>query len=147
MSQDSMDELDDEVLPPGLDDWDDWNRVAFEQGHSQIFLKLGAWMLLRFRQLAMMPLHGDVDGLIIPASPSGISFDNAEDFYEALGMERLYSAVAHIDTRPRYMKHLLHRLGRSIALGPSAEEHSKRLAPSSPPPVTLRYVLPLIRAI
>ncbi|KAG2045585.1 hypothetical protein BDR06DRAFT_1015501 [Suillus hirtellus] len=137
MSQDSPDELDDTILPPGLENWENWNKVAFESGNSKIFLKLGAWMLLRFRQLAVLPVDADVNGLVIPQSPRGMSFDNEDDFYEALGMERLYSAVAHIDTRPRYMRHLLHSLGRSVASADSEIGKTHDLAASSPPAVTL----------
>ncbi|KAG2108240.1 uncharacterized protein F5147DRAFT_773822 [Suillus discolor] len=144
MSQDSADELDDIILPPGLENWDTWNKVAFERGNSQIFLKLGAWMLLRFRQLAMIPVDGDVNGLIIPESPQGMSFENQDDFYKALAMERLYSVIAHIDTRPRFMRHILHRLGRSVASADDADSQSQRSAVGSPPAVTLSMMSDMI---
>jgi hypothetical protein len=38
---------------------------------GRIFLKLEAWMLLQFWQLAMRPLDKDIDGLVIPESPRG----------------------------------------------------------------------------
>ncbi|KAG1851416.1 hypothetical protein F4604DRAFT_1934107 [Suillus subluteus] len=137
MSQDGVEELDDTILPTGLENWEAWNQIAFEEGNSQILLKLGAWMLLRFRQLAMIPVDADLDGLVIPRSPRGMNFESEDDFYEALGMERLYSAIAHIDTRPRYMRYLLHRLGRSLASEDNADGHSSNLAVGSPPAVTI----------
>ncbi|KAG2354617.1 hypothetical protein BDR07DRAFT_1382094 [Suillus spraguei] len=137
MSESDSEAIDDTILPPGLDDWETWNRIAFEEGNSQIFLKLGAWMLLRFRQLAMIPFDTDVDGLVIPDSPRGMQFANANHFYEALGMERLYSAIAHIDTRPQFMRHLLYRLGRSVALNNDFDGSSSTMAVGSPPAVTI----------
>ncbi|KAG1847427.1 hypothetical protein F4604DRAFT_1935938 [Suillus subluteus] len=70
MSQDGVEELDDTILPTGLENWEAWNQIAFEEGNSQILLKLGAWMLLRFRQLAMIPVDADLDGLIHEISPA-----------------------------------------------------------------------------
>ncbi|KAG1830501.1 hypothetical protein DFJ58DRAFT_736936 [Suillus subalutaceus] len=137
MSQDGAEELDETILPTGLENWEAWNQIAFEEGNSQILLKLGAWMLLRFRQLAMIPVDADLNGLIIPQSPRGMNFNSEDDFYEAIGMERLYSAIAHIDTRPRYMRYLLHRLGRSLASADNADGHSNNLSVGSPPAVTI----------
>ncbi|KAG2063550.1 hypothetical protein BDR04DRAFT_1123183 [Suillus decipiens] len=137
MSQSDSEAIDDTILPPGLENWETWNRIAFEEGNSQIFLKLGAWMLLRFRQLAMIPFDDAVDGLVIPDSPRGMQFTNEHDFYEALGMERLYSAIAHIDTRPQFMRHLLCRLGRSVASNNDLDGGSNAIAVASPPAVTI----------
>ncbi|KAG1718477.1 uncharacterized protein EDB91DRAFT_1090035 [Suillus paluster] len=136
-SEDGLEELDDTILPTWLENWEDWNQIAFDEGNSQILLKLGAWMLLRFRQLAMIPMDADLNGLVIPQSPRGMNFNSENDFYEALGMERLYSAIAHIDTRPRYMRYLLHRLGRSLASADDADGRSNNLAVGSPPAVTI----------
>lgn len=102
-----------EDLPSSLADWDDWHRTAFWQGNSHIFLKLGTWILLRFRQLAKLPIEGDLDGILIPDHPANFKMDADADFHEALGMTRLYSALAHIDTHPEYLAHIFHEIGKA----------------------------------
>ncbi|KAG1859453.1 hypothetical protein C8R48DRAFT_774787 [Suillus tomentosus] len=122
MSQNSKKELDKIILPPGIEDWQAWNKVVFEQGDLQILLKLGAWMLVRFHQLAKIPM------------------DREDDFYEALGMEHLYSTVAHIDTHSRFLRHLFHKLGRSLASSDDADTQSEVWPIGSPPAVNLSMI-------
>jgi hypothetical protein len=97
-------------------------------------------MLLRFRQLAMTDMNADVNGVVIPLNPRTIPFEDEDDFLEALGMERLYSAIVHMDTRPRFLSHLFHALG-SLAHDADIGHSNHGSQPiASPPPVTPRYV-------
>lgn len=131
-------DLDATALPSTLEEWNTWNRIAFEHGNSQIFVKLGTWMLIRFRQLAMLDLDGDVNGIVIPNDPRTLVFDHHDQFLEALGMERLYSAIVHIESRPRFLSHLLHAIGR-VANDSDMGASNPRFWPiSSPPPVIPR---------
>jgi hypothetical protein len=114
----------DENLPSTLDNWEDMHQTAFRKGNSHMFMKLGTWILLRFRQLAKIPLEEDPDGLLIPDHPANYQMDFDADFHEALGMTRLYSALAHIDTHPEYIAHIFHEIGKA-----SSEE---RLGSSHP---------------
>ncbi|KAG1832553.1 hypothetical protein DFJ58DRAFT_848004 [Suillus subalutaceus] len=121
-------EVDDEgydriSLPPILEGWETWTRTAFEHGNSRVFLKLASWMLVRFRQLTDVDLDSDVDGLVIPGNPRTMVFDNDDHFFEAVGMERLYTAIVHMETRPRFLSHMFHALGKDRAIhdsGPAA---------------------------
>ncbi|KAG1720419.1 uncharacterized protein EDB91DRAFT_1257008 [Suillus paluster] len=117
-------DYEDADLPSTFEDWENWNRIAFQNGNSHIFLKLGTWILLRFRQLANTPIDGDLDGLLIPDHPAQFDIEDNADFQEALGMTRLYSALAHIDTNPEYLVHIFHEIGKA-----SSEE---RLGSSHP---------------
>jgi hypothetical protein len=115
-----------------------------KKGNSQIFLKLGAWILLRFRQLTKTPIRGSVEGLLIPDHPASFEFANEADFREALGMTRLYSALTHVDTHPEHLAHLFHELGKASCEGRLECSHpSVRPLPEAPIP-TLRYVVALI---
>ncbi|KAG2057309.1 hypothetical protein BDR06DRAFT_1005321 [Suillus hirtellus] len=69
MLQSSEDEMDEIILPPGIEHWEARNKAACVHGNSQILLKLGAWMLVRFRQLAKIPMANEVQGLFILESP------------------------------------------------------------------------------
>ncbi|KIK39217.1 hypothetical protein CY34DRAFT_14538 [Suillus luteus UH-Slu-Lm8-n1] len=104
--------LDDDLLPPMLANWDTWHRTAFEQGNSQVFLKLATWMLLRFCQLSGTAMDADVNG-----------------------MEHLYAAIAHMDIRPHFLSHLFHALG-SLANNTDIGHSNHEAWPiASPPPV------------
>ncbi|KAG2121466.1 hypothetical protein DEU56DRAFT_918153 [Suillus clintonianus] len=127
--------LNDDPLPVMLDDWDTWHRTAFERGRSQVFLKLATWMLIRFRQLTMTDMDADVNGVIIPLNPRTIPFVDHDDFLEALGMERLYSAIVNMDTRPRFLSHLFHALGTISHDADIGHSNHGSQAISSPPPV------------
>ncbi|KAG1828890.1 hypothetical protein DFJ58DRAFT_737582 [Suillus subalutaceus] len=63
-------------FPSTLEDWEEWNWIAFQKGNSQIFLKLATWILLRFRQLAKIPIHGDLDALLIPENPASFHMEH-----------------------------------------------------------------------
>ncbi|KAG1759638.1 hypothetical protein EDD22DRAFT_955670 [Suillus occidentalis] len=120
--------------PSCLDDWEDWLRLPFESGNSCVFLKLAGWMLLRYWQLAHIDLDADVDGLIVPDNPRLRENLAQDQFYEALGMECLYSAIVHMDTRPQYLIHLFHALGKTIAESDIGQSHPT-VWPIIPPPV------------
>lgn len=95
-------------------------------------------MLLRFRQLSNADMNADLNGVVIAQNPRTIPFVDPDDYLEALGMERLYAAIAHMDQRPRFLSHLFHALG---ALAQDSElGHSNPVTwpISSPPPVTPR---------
>ncbi|KAG2136435.1 hypothetical protein DEU56DRAFT_756341 [Suillus clintonianus] len=106
-------QFDDIELPTAHEDWTHWNRIAFERGNSRIFLKLATWILLRMRQLANRPIDGEVDGILVPESPAFLEIDNDANFHEALGMDRLYSALVHMDTHPQYLAHIFHEVGKA----------------------------------
>lgn len=128
--------FEDTKFPSMFDDWEEWNHVAFDKGNSQIFLKLGAWILVRFRQLTQTPIHGAVKGLLIPDHPASFDIESEANFNEALGMTRLYSALAHIDTHPQYLAHLFHELGKASSEGRLECSHPDlRQLPEPPTPV------------
>jgi hypothetical protein len=127
-------------FPSTFDDWEDWNRIAFQRANSQIFLNLATWLLLRFRQLTGMSLDDDVDGLLIPDHPGCFDIEDDANYNEALGMTGLYSALAHIDTHPQYLSHIFHEVGKASAEGRLGSSHpGVRSVPELPTPV-LRYV-------
>jgi hypothetical protein len=117
-----------------LDDWEDWTKMAFERGNSRVFLKLASWMLLRYRQLANIDMDADIEGAIIPDNPRLRDNVATHQFYEAVGMERLYSAIVHMDTRPRYLTHLFHALGQAITESDIGQSHPN-IRPICSPPV------------
>ncbi|KAG2029763.1 hypothetical protein BDR03DRAFT_1017979 [Suillus americanus] len=129
-------DLSDGPLPSLLPEWDTWHRTAFERGNSQVFLKLATWMLLRFRQLTMTDMNADVNDVVIPLNPRTIPFEHDDDFLEALGMERLYAAIVHMETRPRYLSHLLHALGSLVNDADIGQSNHGWQPIASPPPVT-----------
>lgn len=129
-----------DYLPSNLRDWDDWHRIALRKGNSQIFLHLGTWILLRFRQLAKIPVEVDVDGVLIPDHPANYEIDRESEFHEALGMTHLYSALAHIDTHPEYLAHIFHEIGKASSEERLGSSHPGfRPLPELPTPVK-RYV-------
>jgi hypothetical protein len=95
-------------------------------------------MLLRFRQLSGTAIDADVNGVVIPLNPRTIPFEDDDDFLEALGMERLYAAIVHMETRPRFLSHLFHALG-SLANDADIGHSNHGAWPiASPPPVLPR---------
>ncbi|KAG1838458.1 hypothetical protein DFJ58DRAFT_846067 [Suillus subalutaceus] len=123
-------------LPSTFEDWEKWNHIAFQNGNSQIFLKLGAWILVRFRQLTQTPINGDVNGILIPDHPRSFHIKSEADFNEALGMTHLYSALTHVDTHPQYLAHLFHELGKASSEGRQECSHPDlRQLPELPTPV------------
>ncbi|KAG1853984.1 hypothetical protein F4604DRAFT_1932954 [Suillus subluteus] len=123
-------------LPSTFEDWEKWNHIAFQNGNSQIFLKLGAWILVRFRQLTQTPINGEVNGILIPDHPRSFHIESGADFNEALGMTRLYSALTHVDTHPQYLAHLFRELGQASSEGRLECSHPDlRQLPELPTPV------------
>ncbi|KAG1720984.1 uncharacterized protein EDB91DRAFT_1256740 [Suillus paluster] len=131
---------DDTPLPPTLADWDDWHKIAFEQGTSEVFLKLATWMLLRFRQLSKIDIDADVNGVIIPSDPRTMRFPDGDEFLEALGMERLYSAIVHMEARPAYLSHIFHALG-AVADDTDIGSTHPAMSPTCSPPAVRRSMM------
>ncbi|KAG2060502.1 hypothetical protein BDR06DRAFT_966983 [Suillus hirtellus] len=81
----------DENLPSTLDNWEEMHPTAFWKGNSHMFMKLGTWILLQFRQLAKILLEEDPEGLLIPDHPANYQMDFDADFHKALGMTCMVS--------------------------------------------------------
>ncbi|KAG1719707.1 uncharacterized protein EDB91DRAFT_1257449 [Suillus paluster] len=135
MQSDAEGEDDGRGLPPVRGDWEWWTQVAFEDGNSHVFLKLASWMLLRFRQLSHADIDDEVNGIVIPGSPRLMEFKNEDDFFEALGMERLYSAIVHMDTTSRFLSHIFHALGKVISESDVGQSNPTMWPAMSPPAV------------
>lgn len=69
---------------------------------------------MRSRELYDIPKDAPIDGLIIPDLHEGFVLEDKDKHLEVLGMERLYSAVAHLDQSPTYMVHLFHAIGKAF---------------------------------
>lgn len=61
--------LDPNALPSTIEEWNTWMRITFKHGNTQVFVKLGTWMLLRFQQLAMLNLNDNVNGIVMSQDP------------------------------------------------------------------------------
>jgi hypothetical protein len=131
----AVEDYDNVVLPTIQEGWETWIKYAFEDGNSRVFLKLATWMLIRFRQLANIDMEAAIDGLIIPENPRLMDGINEDHFFEALGMERLYTAIVHMETSPRYMCHIFHALGKVMASSDVSTSHPRFLPCNSPPAV------------
>lgn len=81
-----------------------------------------------------------LNGIVIPENPRQLEGAYEDDFYEALGMERLYSAIVHLETSPRYMCHLLHALGKEANKKDAGSSNPLFPPCKSPPTVTAPYV-------
>ncbi|KAG1789581.1 uncharacterized protein HD556DRAFT_1311175 [Suillus plorans] len=134
--KESVEEKYDNVILPSVQDgWKDWTKVVFEDGNSKIFLTLATWMLIRFRQLTNIDMETPLGGLVIPENPRLLDDIQDDHFFEALGMERLYSALVHLETSPRYMTHIFHALGKVIANSDVSEGNPRMMPCNSPPSV------------
>ncbi|KAG1886469.1 hypothetical protein F4604DRAFT_1675383 [Suillus subluteus] len=131
----NVEEYDDVLLPSIQDGWEHWTKIAFEDGNSHVFLKLATWMLIRFRQLTEMDMDVAIDGVVIPGDPQVMEGVDDDHFFEALGMERMYTAIAHMETSPRYICHLFHALGKVIASSDVSTSNPRLLPCNSPPAV------------
>jgi len=116
------------------------NRLAFEAGHTGTFISLGTWLLARTRQLKGADVSGDIDGVLVPGFPNHKEYTSDDDFYEALGMERLYTAIVNMEARPAYLAHLFHALGKSCASKPIGTSHPGLRPLLELPSVTREYV-------
>jgi hypothetical protein len=134
----AMEDYDDVALPSIQDGWESWTKAAFENGNSQVFLKLATWMLIRFRQLANINIEDSIEGVIIPENPRVMDGLNDDHFFEALGMERMYTAIVHMETSPRYMCHIFHALGKVMATSDVGTSHPRFWPCNSPPAVDAR---------
>ncbi|KAG2045850.1 hypothetical protein BDR06DRAFT_1015240 [Suillus hirtellus] len=127
-------------LPPNQDKWEALTRLAFEKGNSQIFLKLATWMLVRFRDLTNLDMDSELDGPLISQNPRLMEELDDDHYFEAVGMERLYSAIVHMESRPRYMCHLFHALGKRLTES-EVGNSNPRIWPSRSPPAVQREML------
>ncbi|KAG1784504.1 uncharacterized protein HD556DRAFT_1451703 [Suillus plorans] len=127
------------LLPPNQDKWEALTRLAFEKGNSQVFLKLATWMLVRFRDLTNRDMDSELDGLLISENPRLLEFDD-DRYFEAVGMERLYSAIVHMEARPRYLCHLFHALGKRLTES-DVGTSNPRIWPSRSPPAVQREMM------
>jgi hypothetical protein len=130
----------DPILPTDLPEWDKLNRLAFEGGHTGAFISLGTWVLARTRQLKGADVSGGIDGALVPGYPIHKEHASDDDFYEAVGMERLYTAVVNMEARPAYLSHLFHALGKSCASTPIGTSHPGMKPLLELPSVTREYV-------
>jgi hypothetical protein len=128
------------VLPSTFDDWDEWNRIAFQRANTQVFLKLGTWIMLRFRQLAGISLEDRIDGLVIPEHPASFEIEDDADYHEALGLHGLYSAIANMESYPQHLAHIFHELGKASAEGRIGNSHPRVRSVPEPPTPVQRYV-------
>lgn len=135
-----MHEYHDAYLSNMPDGWEEWTKTAYEAGNGQVFLKFASWMLVRFRQVTGIDMDEPVNGVIIPENPRLRETTPDDHFFEALGMERLYSAIVHLEAAPRYMCHLLHALGKVIDQSDVAASNPTVHPCKSPPTVTAPYV-------
>ncbi|KAG2336593.1 hypothetical protein BDR05DRAFT_953244 [Suillus weaverae] len=123
-------------FPHDWDDWDEYIEKVFKEGNSHIFLKLAAWISCRFRELAGISKDDELNGLVIPKHPGWFNFDSHDHFLEALGMERLYAATAHMDTHPEYLACIFRQLGELESANEMGSSHPRfRPLPSPPTPV------------
>ncbi|KAG2029296.1 hypothetical protein BDR03DRAFT_1018596 [Suillus americanus] len=127
---------DDVILPSIQDGWEAWTKIAFEDGNGQVFLRFATWMLVRFRQVTGVDMEEPINGVVIPCNPRLLEGNSDDDYFEALGMERLYSAIVHLETSPRYMCHLLHALGKVIDQSDAGASNPQFQPCKSPPTVT-----------
>ncbi|KAG1859394.1 hypothetical protein C8R48DRAFT_774732 [Suillus tomentosus] len=102
-------------LPPNQDKWEALTRLAFEKGNSKIFLKLATWML----------------------NPHLMEELDDDHYFEAVGMEHLYSAIVHMESRPCYMCHLFHALRKHLTES-EVGNSNPRIWPSRSPPAVQR---------
>ncbi|KAG2079421.1 uncharacterized protein F5147DRAFT_661883, partial [Suillus discolor] len=131
----------DEVLLPSVQDgWKEWTKILFEDGNSHIFLRLATWMLIRFRQLTNIDMNAPIDGIVIPQNPRLMDDVGDDHFFEALGLERLYSAIVHMETSPRYMSHIFHALGKVLASSDVSASNPRLIPCNSPPTVEARMM-------
>ncbi|OJA18369.1 hypothetical protein AZE42_00729 [Rhizopogon vesiculosus] len=131
---------DDAELPPMLSTWEGWHRITLQKGKSHVFLKLATWFLLRSRQLAKSDINAALDSVLIEGHPRDVKYDNDDGYYEALGMERMYSAIVNMEERPGHLAHLFHALGKSFDQS-AVEASNPNIRPVlSPPTVVERYV-------
>ncbi|KAG1817589.1 uncharacterized protein BJ212DRAFT_1480153 [Suillus subaureus] len=127
--------LENVLLPSLHDDWEYWTRIVFEKGNLHVFLNLGTWMLIWFRQMMNLNMHALVDGLIILQNPWLMDEISNDHFFEAMGMERLYTAIAHMEMSPRYLCHLFHALGKAMSCLEVSCSNPQILPCNSPPAV------------
>ncbi|KAG1804195.1 uncharacterized protein BJ212DRAFT_1486830 [Suillus subaureus] len=125
--------LENVLLPSLHDDWEYWTRIVFEKGNSHVFLNLGTWMLIWFHQMMNLNMHALVDGLIILQNPRLMDEISNDHFFEAMGMERLYTAIAHMEMSPQYLCHLFHALGKAMSCSEVSCSNLQILPCNSPP--------------
>ncbi|KAG2360972.1 hypothetical protein BDR07DRAFT_1486434 [Suillus spraguei] len=88
-------------------------RGCIEGDGVTVTTSLLAWMIERYRILIGLPLDEHLNGQIIPQSPDQYENMQEHDYYEALGIERLYAALVNAEESPGHLIHLAHALGRA----------------------------------
>lgn len=58
-------------------------------------------------------MDADIDGLLIPEDHDIFEIEDPDHLNEALGMTRLYAALAHIENHPEYLAHIFHAIGKA----------------------------------
>lgn len=98
------------------------------------FSKLVTWMLMRYSEISTLPEDTPLDGLIIPRGLRGLENEDNDKYLEAVGMERLYSTVAHVNQNPTNMVHLFHTIGKAHTENRLCRSNgSYRTVPNLPP--------------
>ncbi|KAG2079583.1 uncharacterized protein F5147DRAFT_818863 [Suillus discolor] len=88
-------------------------RAMIEGDGQDISKKLIVWMIQRFRTLVGVPLDAPLNGQLITQSPDEYHELTENDYFEALGIERLYAALVNAEKSPEHLIHLAHALGRA----------------------------------
>ncbi|KAG2045947.1 hypothetical protein BDR06DRAFT_1015164 [Suillus hirtellus] len=88
-------------------------RGMMEGDGKDISKTLIVWMIQRFRKLVRVPLDAPLNGQLITQSPDEYNELTENDYFEALGIERLYAALVHAEKSPEHLIHLAHALGRA----------------------------------
>ncbi|KAG2360977.1 hypothetical protein BDR07DRAFT_1486439 [Suillus spraguei] len=101
-------------LSTSVDDMQDLvTRAVMEGDGVDISKKLMVWMMRRFRTLVGIPLEEPLNGQLIQQSPDEYHDLTENDYFEALGIERLYAALVNAEESPGHLIHLAHALGRA----------------------------------
>jgi hypothetical protein len=88
-------------------------RAMMDGDGQDISKKLIVWMIQRFRTLVGVPLDAPLNGQLITQSPDEYHELTENDYFEALGIERLYAALVNAQKSPEHLIHLAHALGRA----------------------------------
>ncbi|KAG2121477.1 hypothetical protein DEU56DRAFT_918162 [Suillus clintonianus] len=94
------------------------------------------WLIRRYRALSGIPLDEDFNGQLMEQSPKEASFQEYDDYLEALGLERFYVALNHSQDSSYHLIHLFHALGKA-ALTTNLLSHSSSRVDSVDPLPTL----------
>jgi hypothetical protein len=89
-------------------------RRAVTEGDGYVVsTSLFVWMIERYRKLVGIPVNEPLNGQLIPQSPNKCQGLTEDDYLEALGIERMYTALINAEQRPDHLVYLAHALGRA----------------------------------